>query len=341
LTFSPVPNPFLLAALLSVSSTVSMEYGAYGATKSGFQDKSSVKLPHMTKSRKKMSPIIIFLCVLCPWLVFTAVSWAFSFRVHYTLPAASWLILLLSVMLSATFGALSYAALMKEKQSPGDHYSSTWYVYLSVLLLTASLVGWFLGDLNYYTNMQQYYDLKALAEYYNIDPATTKGAQMIDASSVVFKEGSGLSLDKAYVFINNFKYCVAPVSVFDKDGKEVETLKSYDFWAIGLDCCDGNKTSPVDFKCGAYTSKKARQGLRLMRDDQRQFFRLAVQQAEAAHGIQAIHPVFFYWTEDAKADLENYQEIGYSYFYLGILLMFIGVVMSAFVSIFVFTKMGY
>ena len=117
-------------------------------------------------------------------------------------------------------------------------------------------------------------------------------------------------------FKNVDTYCVAPVSVLQgpqfncrcaerrlsAPGGVVLPLETYDFWAIGMDCCSVNA---ADFHCGMglgwascllplshgrsaraaralageVGNSKAHSGLRLLDDRQRSFYRLAVEQA--------------------------------------------------------------
>ena len=58
------------------------------------------------------------------------------------------------------------------------------------------------------------------------------------------------------------------------------TLESYDFWAVGLNCCSSNTG---DYRCGEFSNPAAQSGLRLMDQREADFFRLAVQQAEASY----------------------------------------------------------
>ncbi len=96
-------------------------------------------------------------------------------------------------------------------------------------------------------------------------------------SQVYFADNTRLDTSRSMGFKNLDLYCVAPIV----NGNSA--LESYDFWAIGLNCCSGVSS---DFRCGEWNNPHARSGLRLMRDDQRPFFRLAVQQAAAAHKLK-------------------------------------------------------
>merc|ERR1740117_1224213 len=119
--------------------------------------------------------------------------------------------------------------------------------------------------MNYWMNMQPYYDVDNLNTYPSIYPAHEKGQQMMDAGRVYFADGTVLDGAKAMAFNN----------------------------------------------------PHARAGLRLMHPEQRPFYRLAVQQAEAAYNIKATHPIFFRWMQDPVGDVNKYAADGMKYGLLG------------------------
>jgi len=92
---------------------------------------------------------------------------------------------------------------------------------------------------------------------------------------------------------------------------------------VGINCCDQDRKT---FTCGAVGDITARAGLRLLRDDVRPFYTLAVQQwnarncpvddntvsgrAEASPLICPVakHPLFFHWVADPLAEVDRYHE---------------------------------
>merc|ERR1719253_277176 len=208
--------------------------------------------------------------------------------------------------------AIGAAALQKVKES-----GPSWLLFLFCTTTLAVASGALLGDINFWTNMQSFYDLQTLNVYTKVDPAKAHGQQMMDAGMARFVEGSGLDMGKAVRFQDLDSYCAVPI-VNGTALASSDPLKSYDFWAVGLNCCPRNTSKQVEFKCGQYKSTTAREGLRLMDENQRDYFRLAVQQAEAEFRITAKHPIFFYWTEDASGDMQSYWDYGHKYFQVGV-----------------------
>jgi len=118
----------------------------------------------------------------------------------------------------------------------------------------------------------------------------------------------------AMAFKNIDTYCVAPITSTPFANKSAK-LDTYDFWAVGVNCCSGVAS---DFRCGEFNNPAAHSGLRLMDEKDRSYFRVAVQQAEAAYNLQATHPLFFYWAEDTHLEWQGYWDYGNKYYNVGV-----------------------
>jgi len=254
-----------------------------------------------TNRRRRFNLATLCFNVLLPWFMFSAIYSLMSFRIHYDSSSFAWLIVLCSFGVSIVNIILGIMA----KQRDLD---PLWYFYSATACFAAVALGAFFGNMNFSYNMRPYYQIETLEMYPGVSPARDKGSQLMDAGRVYFTDGVGIDMKRAMGFRQSELYCVAPIVIGN------EKLPSYDFWAVGTNCCSGVSS---DFRCGEYNNPQARAGLRLMRDDQRQFFRLAVQQAEAAYNIKSAHPLFFEWMADPVSAVNTYQENGFKNFLLG------------------------
>mmetsp|Transcript_86188 Transcript_86188/g.171120 ORF Transcript_86188/g.171120 Transcript_86188/m.171120 type:complete len:106 (-) Transcript_86188:29-346(-) len=82
-----------------------------------------------------------------------------------------------------------------------------------------------------------------------------------------------------------------------------------------MDCCSDHA---ANFHCGDYSNMHARSGLRMFRDEELPWYKLALQQAEAAHGIRSQHPVFLTWLEDPSAGLSEDFSRSMQWYFTGI-----------------------
>lgn len=269
-----------------------MKYGTYGGDESIF----------MPGKRRRMNLMAICTNLFVPWFVFCGISSLMSFNVHYTAPVVA------QASVAGGFGLFLISAALGYRAKKRDA-DPAWFNFATFAILIATIVAAISADMNYWYNMHTFYDIQNLNTYPSVNPAIEKGQQMMDAGRAYFSAGTHLDMKKAIAFKNNDLYCVAPMTNSNAQ------LPSYDFWAVGINCCSGVSS---DFRCGEYNNPHARSGLRLMRDDQRPFFRLAVQQAEAAYNIKSTHPLFFYWLSDPIAEMNNYRDDGFKYFLLSI-----------------------
>lgn len=282
----------------------------------------------MAKARRVMNWVPILLAVFLPWFLFLFVFRSMASLIHYESPLFSFILLLLAIILAAAACQKAYKVTYMDPKAliSGGRVSECkfYYQYHAVSWTIAVFAGWFLGDINFWFHMQPYYDIDHLATYVNVNPSNmhfpdgslqpTRGKRYLDAGKVFFQDDVYLDQHKAMSFRNGNLYCVVPMV-----SKSCEKNCGHDFWAIGLNCCSDGA---ADFRCGEFGNPRAKSGLRLMKDDERPFYRLAVLQAEGVHKLTSPHPLFFYWVEDPEAEIRSYREKGYSNFIIAMFVFF-------------------
>lgn len=314
-------------------------YGSNGPMVAG--PSMSQKGPFIRGQRQRLNVLAILVSLFMPWLLFCFMYWTMSFSLHYKNPFVCYLLVLLGLCVVAIVGVLALNAVKKKNEATGNflhggdasYHEPTWLIFLCATCFMAWLLGVLGGDVNFFNHMEPYYDVSNLNTYPNVDPSRMRGQQLMDAGRIMFTPNTSLDLSRSMGFKNMELYCVAPIV----SGSDPKHIPSYDFWAVGMNCCSGNR---ADFHCGEFNNARAGAGLRLMRDDQRAFFRLAVQQAEAAYNIRADHPLFFYWMQDPIAEVMAYQDEGYKYYLIGIFTHFIFQLFLVVIACMAFSKMG-
>lgn len=282
--------------------------------------------------RHRPSQKAMFVCFLAPICIYALVSGVMSFSVHFFAPWLSWVLSLLCLACVVLFGTLAFTRLrLKLAPGRGSARAPGWYVFLFATGLLAWVLGMLMGFTNYYDNTLAKAQIEDLMTYRGVDPATWTGAQLMDAGVAEFTAGSKLDVSRSIGFKNVEQYCVAPIV---RDG---QSPSSVEIWAVGLDCCTGH---PGDFRCGEWDNPAARAGLRLMREDQRGFYRLAVTQAAATFGLKSDHPVFFFWMADPQVGLNAYQAEAVRSYVIGLLAFFAMQVFFTLVAEIVFSKLG-
>lgn len=288
------------------------------------------------RQRQRMNFVAVCQCLFLPWILFCIVLGVTSFDIHYSKPWLCWLIVSIATIIVLWFGYFYVWATVNSKSREDEGAEPTWFVFLFITACLALACAVVLGNQIFANFTQRYYDYGNLNDYRYIDVQKMRGQQLMDGARLKFVEGTTLDLRKAIGFKNLHTYCVAPITFADPSGVKSE-LSSYDFWAVGLDCCSGDNT---DYHCGDFDNPKARGGLRLLEDDDRSYYRLAVQQAEGMYHINADHPLFLYWTEDPVGEMNSWQQDAYKFFYLAMLVHFLWQLLCVVLAVVGFSKMG-
>lgn len=272
------------------------------------------------KRFRRMNIAAIVLAFFAPWLTFCLSHALMSFRIHYELPLICDIVTTAILIIVSAIWAMSFyqkvkgfsqaqEAILNHRELQFHHFNmerrviGDWYFFILTTCLLGLIFGLALGTRNFWANTQPYYDLTNLSHYTAVTTNVTHGQELMDAGQIIYTRGSTVNTKLGIGFRNVDTYCVAPIV---PEGSP--PLDTYDFWAVGLNCCNGG---PSDFQCGGTTNGvpvKDGGGLRVMRNEDRSFYRLAIQQAESAFQIRANHPLFFYWVADPAATQNSYLE---------------------------------
>jgi len=264
----------------------------------------------MKGQRKRMNLVAIVIALLVPWALFMFTFGVTSFSAHFNHPYVAELLVGFAACccLMAVFLAVK-ALYLKARDAT---YQPSWYVYIAMTCMLAFVVGFMGGESNYLQYLQPYYTLHSLAHYTDIDTNANIGSQLMDAGRIDFKAGTALDLKRSMGFKNKDVFCVAPIIT---KGGGANASKSVDFWAVGKNCCSGVQ---ADFHCSGFSDPKATGVIRLMQDEDRAFYRLAVQQAEATYKMTATHPLFFEWVHSSEEAVNRYWHKGCLNFFMWI-----------------------
>lgn len=250
--------------------------------------------------RIRMNVVPMFVNVFLPWGFYLFCSGICTFTLMYNRPVLAWGLVFCAYLLA--FLLVLFAIYMRRNDP-----EPTWFTYLAIYMVLAVVLGTMFGTYNHKTNMVKFYEIQDLKVLNDIDASKEKGSNMMDAGILNFADGNRLDGEISWHFKHKTMYCVAPVV----GSTPIPETQSYDFWAVGKDCCS---MASSDFRCGEAWSVGSHSALRVFNDEDIKFYRLAVEQAQSLHNIMANHPIFFEWTHDPLGKVNSWNDEGFGFF---------------------------
>jgi len=257
-------------------------------------------------NKRVMNIVPITLAAVVPSLVFYITAYIMTSPWQYTHPKHCISLVVIIFLFISLLGLFTRDATHKRRTGAGKR-DPTWMIFIFLTCVLQWVAATATGFVLYTSYMQPYYDFISFSTYLDVDPSVKRGTQLMDSGRVIFSSSSYVDRSRAMGFKTIDTFCVAPITSMPPGN--ATKMETYDFWAVGKNCCLGSDTAVAggtsDYKCDDYNNPRAHGGLRLMADTDRPFYRLAVQQAEAAYGIKADHPLFYTWTSDPIAELDE------------------------------------
>lgn len=276
--------------------------------------------------RFRMNIVAMFINVFLPWGVFIVCYGITSFHIMYRKP----LLVTLTILACIVFWlGLTKEALRQKKESPHP----SWLLYASLMVGLAIFFGTVFGYWNYISNSRPYYSIQDLKVIGHIDADVEHGQNTMDAGIFYFADGNHIDSSRSWHFKQGSVYCVAPII----GAHSTPQTASFDFWAVGKDCCS---TSSSDFRCGAFSDPQARSAIRILNDEDRPFYRLAVEQTETLYNIVSTHPIFVEWTQDPLSDVNTWRMKAYNSYLSSVATFFVFSVIAVLCAAVAFSFIG-
>merc|ERR1719456_1812230 len=115
-----------------------------------------------------MNLVAVCLNAFLPWFLFSFIFAVLSFSFHYQYPAWAWGIVACGYLCVLVSAFLAW----RNKKRDRD---PMWYTFATIVLFIAAGLGSVGGDMNFWYNMQPYYDILNLNTYPSVDPPLTRG----------------------------------------------------------------------------------------------------------------------------------------------------------------------
>lgn len=297
-----------------------------------------VELLMKKQARQERRPIEAFVAALFATVAFGAVYYALTFRMRYE--SYNTALLMgpgMFILLCTGLGLFSFRRYNKGLPSRG-------LILCTVAGLGGTAAGMIVGENAWWKYTVMYYNYQDMGSYVNVDPGVDVGQSFMDAGTIYFKESTYVLERKALAFRNGATYCVAPIvraPVQIMPGQAnpnvLETSTGFsppksgtiDFWAVGKDCC-GSTGTDEPFTCGGAASAFSRTGMRILNNNDRAMYLLAVQEWSATTGLPVRHPMFFNWVKDPIDETKAFYKAAWAHLWLCLFTNFVVALIAAF-----------